>query len=102
MCALVAYQHHHDATAIAVRRLRVVPVLDQLEQETAAVLPHGLADHALLTEREVLILPGRQMRPDEALSPVTQQRVSLRTRSRLGTAHLLNLLRWTKADQTYG
>jgi hypothetical protein len=73
VCALAAHQHHQDAPAVGVLRLRVIPVLDQLEQEPAAVLPHGLADHALLAEREVLILPGRQMGTDEAPGPVTQQ-----------------------------
>lgn len=77
MCALAARQRHRDAPAAGVRRLRVVPVLDQLEQEAAAVLPHRLADHALLAAREVLILPCHQLGSDEALGPVTQLGVGL-------------------------
>jgi hypothetical protein len=57
-------EHYRDAPVLGIGRLRVIAVLDQLEQEAAAILPHGLLDHALLALREVLVLTRRYMRPD--------------------------------------
>jgi len=76
-------EHYRDAPVLGIGRLRVIAVLDQLEQEAAAILPHGLLDHALLALREVLVLPRRDVRPDQAPCPVPQEGISLRTRSRL-------------------
>jgi hypothetical protein len=81
-------EHYRDAPVLGTGRLRVVAVLDQLEQETTAILPHGLLDHALLALREVLVLPSRDMRPHQAPCPIAQDGICLRTRSRLdGSPH---------------